>query len=678
MVETVDSTLDVGEIGVDDRGPKSVSNELRGSSHGSVKSGKRRDKESRRTMSLETSNSRKSKINKRGVNRCKSTDGADLVSPLPVAKKKVRSKSSASPPPVDLISGSPKRPRSQKRPHRSKSSTAAPDLPPGASPRRPGSQKRVGRNKPSASTSEEDPASPAPGTPRRRGVNRSKSSGVREAKSTRRGVNRSKSSDGSEIVSPSSLRRSKKKDVVQQAAGNDRRSSLKKDYSWWDLGEGAGAANQGLADILGSDSDDEPLPPPPPSFRNTPRSKRFESTEMASSTRSLNPNALKKPATVNYISSIDELYGFGEDNKSGSKHKIPMQIEETPSQPSSYGTLESPSSASSASPLSVPNSTKSLNKRRLKGAANKIASIGELFEEECDSDDSTSSNSTSKQVTWIELPLENPSEVVIKAFDIENEVIESSTVPAGSAILDNLSDIDLQTSLHSIKERILFESGQKTTPSLRETIGRDKRSAQPRASDERTTATNNTGASEQTMKTTNRMPSVGVPETGFQDLNTDDHKSDDNGSSRSRRSVSSLRSIKQNDDGGEEQQNTPSSVGRRMMRRVRRRSMGALSSNDNAAAGNPRRRRSNRRGSLGTSAHNYQTLPSDIETFMTLTDDKNPAATKDAANSSLADKSSHSTLSTATNSTTNDSEPLRRRASAGQLVSALQNLQLTF
>jgi hypothetical protein len=80
------------------------------------------------------------------------------------------------------------------------------------------------------------------------------------------------------------------------------------------------------------------------------------------------------------------------------------------------------------------------------------------------------------------------------------------------------------------------------------------------------------------------------------------------------------------------------------------------------------RRRPNRRGSIGSLA-NHQNLPSDIDTFMTMADDKEPSTPKDSANSSL--KSSHSTVSTSTISTMN-SEHTRPRGST------LQNIQLTF
>jgi hypothetical protein len=339
------------------------------------------------------------------------------------------------------------------------------------------------------------------------------------------------------------------------------------------------------------------------------------------------------------------LYGCDDDSESndagGNISKVSIHIQEMPSQPSSYDTLDSPSSSSTDSSPSSPLSTKSLSKDRLKDDVSfkKIASIGEMFdagrEEESDSDVSTSSNSTSKRITWIELPLDNPADVVIKVIDEEHDLVESSTVPAGSALLNNLSD-ELPNSLSSIKEKIMSGRAHaaKTTPSLGETIGRDKRSAEPRALDESTFNTEATGASEQTMKTTNRIASDpaapaakgplsvtdAVPESGFHNLKKEeDDQRSDNVSSRSRRSTKC--------DNNEEP-NT------RRTRRVNRRcSMGAVPT-DTTDGGNPRRRRPNRRGSIGSLANHQNMLP-DIDTLMTMPDDKEPSATKDSANSSL-------------------------------------------
>mmetsp|Transcript_10652 Transcript_10652/g.25721 ORF Transcript_10652/g.25721 Transcript_10652/m.25721 type:complete len:350 (-) Transcript_10652:33-1082(-) len=339
-------------------------------------------------------------------------------------------------------------------------------------------------------------------------------------------------------------------------------------------------------------------------------------------------------------------------------------------------------------------------KDRLKDARSnpvKVASLGQLFDiaqgdnsartanADSDSDDdSIGTNSASgQQVKWVELVLDNTGNVVIKKLnEDDSSIIETTTIPAGSAMMNTLSD-DMSHSFRSINEKIKSKNSSKRStkrskapPSLGETIGRDRRAVQHPSADERTRGT---VESEQTAKAANHDPreSDTVHVTGFEDLKTGDTSSDSDDSdddNKSARSLPTRRRMKNNNSG--DLNNMTSSSGHEPRRLMRRRSSRQVRtrSNDAGPRNRSRSRRATRRGSTRhPTDNNNNNTASEIDEFMAMT--KDPAAD--------AKESTDGTMSTATESTmATDTTSRSRRNSLGPLntmnPTLIQNFQLTF
>ncbi|CAJ1946570.1 unnamed protein product [Cylindrotheca closterium] len=546
------------------------------------------------------------------------------------------------------------------------------------------------------------------------------------------------------LISPRSRREESSKSPKSPKSPLAEGGQLTKLYSWWDIAPKH-------AKLESDDGRDRtPSPPPPPPTSRHPASARSTNTRTMmrkTSDRELPPVPKSAVVTKRKISrrprkgsfdSIEEHDGLeatktwlsadvgGNDNdddsskksKSKSKKKRPThQKQKSEKVSSNYATLlDSPSTSSMTSTTSG----ESL-KDRLKDARPipQVASLGQLFDiaqgdtgaaNDTDSeDDSVGTFASEQQVKWFELELNNPADIVIKAMG-EDGSLETTTVPADSAMMNTLSD-DISDSFRSTNSKHKHSTKRSKTPSLDETIARDQRFLQNRPSDERTSCTLGTGGtaeSEQTAKAANHDARVSdtVPTFGSQDLKTeeeeDDNDNDDDGddgndklddasshsrssgrstksskSSKSNKSSKSSKSLPTRRGGKKKKKDANLASSNHEPRRTVRRSKSNRRQARPKSEGGPRSRsrsgRATRKGSSHpTKPEKPSSSSSEIDEFM--------AMTKEKSNTAEIKENTDGTMSTATESTmTPDTTTRSRRGSVGAINQTLiQNFQLTF
>ncbi|KAL3939455.1 MAG: hypothetical protein SGBAC_005819 [Bacillariaceae sp.] len=511
----------------------------------------------------------------------------------------------------------------------------------------------------------------------------------------------------------------------------NRRSSLSKMYSWWDIATSSKHAKLDDDDIL--------PPPPPPRHISSARSTNTRTMMRKRSDRELPPTSSPvsarsvKSAVVSKrkkskgrrkqsFDSIEDnntleistrsknslLSNIGgneddDDNHSKTSQKKKRQPKKETTIPNSnsnsnYATLlDSPSTSSMTSTTSG----ESL-KNRLKNANGipQVASLGALFDmaprsdnmDTDEDDDIIAINDASElQIQWVELSLENAANVVLKTLKEDDVSVETTVVQADSTMMNTSSD-DLSNSVRStstssekknkkkIKSPTRSRKQPSKAPSLGDTIGRDRRAVLNQPSDERTLE------SEQTTKVANYDPRTSntVHETGSEELKpeeNDEHADDDvsleGASSHSRSSPQSPKSLKplpttrcQKKHNGSGSSHERRVGGRK--RNSRRQQTTRTRSKDA-----PRRTRSGRPSRRADQMVNKSpTKPSsEIDNFMAMT--KDTSAQKDL---SSKEHNTDGTMSTATpTSITTDATMRSRRSSVGNLnPNLIQSFQLTF